>query len=186
MWVHSMGIAEKLTSRRRTHTPNPTRRRLLKGMLVAPLALGWQPLAWAALLPTSPLTIHSRQGPHRLTVEVANSSSERSQGLMERESLARDAGMLFLYDVAQPARSGFWMYRTRIPLDIAFLDAEGRINEIHRMQPCRAASPSDCPVTRAEAPYHAALEVNAGYFEARDIQPGDCVSWPAQDGGACR
>ncbi|WP_275285749.1 DUF192 domain-containing protein [Halomonas elongata] len=165
---------------------NPTRRRLLRGMASLPLLALWCPAVGASALPATTLTIHSARGPHRLTVELARSAAERSRGLMERDTLAEDAGMLFLYGTAQPAHNGFWMYRTRIALDIAFLDAEGRINDIHRMQPCRATSPSDCPVTRPSAPYHAALEVNAGYFEAKGIETGDCLSWPEQDDGACR
>ncbi|WP_069385122.1 DUF192 domain-containing protein [Halomonas caseinilytica] len=165
---------------------NPTRRRLLLGMALMPLLTLWRPDALASGLPTTTLTIHSAQGPHRLTVELARSAAERNLGLMERDRLAEDAGMLFLYDDVQPAENGFWMYRTRIPLDIAFLDAQGRINDIHRMQPCRSASPSDCPVTRPSMPYHAALEVNAGYFDAKGIEVGDCLSWAGQVGAACR
>ncbi|MBW5801312.1 DUF192 domain-containing protein [Halomonas elongata] len=170
---------------------NPTRRHLLQGMALLPLLNLWQPDVQASTLPamtlpTTTLTVHSAQGPHRLTVELASSTAERNQGLMERDTLAEDAGMLFLYDAVQPAANGFWMYRTRIALDVAFLDAEGRINDIRHMQPCRSASPSDCPVTRPSQPYHAALEVNAGYFEAKGIEVGDCVSWPERSGGTCR
>ncbi|MDR5860727.1 DUF192 domain-containing protein [Halomonas eurihalina] len=170
---------------------NPTRRRLLQGMALLPLLGLWQPGIQASALPattlpTTTLTIHSAQGPHRLTVELARNAADRNQGLMERDMLAEDAGMLFLYDDIQPAANGFWMYRTRIALDIAFLDAEGRINDIHHMQPCRSTSPSACPVTRPSRPYHAALEVNAGYFEAKGIDVGDCLSWPERNGGTCR
>ncbi|MFD2667197.1 DUF192 domain-containing protein [Halomonas halophila] len=70
------------------------------------------------------------------------------------------------------------MYRTLIPLDIAFIDEAGRIVDIRRMAPCTSASARDCPVTRPDAPYQAALEVNAGVFEAHGIAVGDCVSWP--------
>ncbi|MFD2667209.1 DUF192 domain-containing protein [Halomonas halophila] len=76
------------------------------------------------------------------------------------------------------------MYRTLIPLDIAFIDEAGRIVDIRRMAPCTSASARDCPVTRPDAPYQAALEVNAGVFEAHGIAVGDCVSWPG-DGGEC-
>ncbi|WP_163558753.1 DUF192 domain-containing protein [Halomonas sp. NO4] len=130
-----------------------------------------------------PLVIHTGEAAHRLTVEVARTPAQRSRGLMARDSLAEDAGMLFLYPRQQPPWGSFWMYRTRIPLDIAFVDATGRIAAIHTMQPCGSADPGDCPSTQAGVPYRAALEVNAGYFAARGIDVGDCVVWPDQADG---
>ncbi|QFT83980.1 hypothetical protein FIU88_03225 [Halomonas sp. THAF12] len=165
---------------------NPTRRRLLQALSCLPLAASWPGLARAqeARLPRVPLTVHGEAGPRRLTVEVARSAGERARGLMGRERLPLDAGMLFLYDRTQPSHNGFWMYRTLIPLDIAFIDEAGRIVDIRRMAPCASSSARDCPVTRPDAPYRAALEVNAGVFEAHGIAVGDCVSWPG-DGGEC-
>src|SRR5689334_17564088 len=52
----------------------------------------------------------------RLTVELAESQAQQTMGLMERRTLAPDAGMLFLYSSVQPESSAFWMFRTRIPL----------------------------------------------------------------------
>ncbi|WP_104202323.1 DUF192 domain-containing protein [Billgrantia saliphila] len=130
-----------------------------------------------------PMVIEADGERHRLEVELARTSAERQRGLMERDRLAPDAGMLFLYDEVQPAEGGFWMYRTRIPLDIAFLDADGRIAALNTMQPCSSRSPYGCPVTTAGVAYHAALEVNAGYFAERDIEVGACVSWPGRGPG---
>lgn len=169
---------------------NATRRQLLLGLALLPAAgLLPRPLIAAdprvtAALETVPLVIHGERGPQRLEVEVARSAGERSRGLMERDRLDENAGMLFLYPRPQPARNGFWMYRTRIPLDIAFIDEAGRIAEIHRMTPCPAEAPGDCPVTRPDVPYRAALEVNAGAFAAMGVAAGDCVSWPG-GGGLC-
>ncbi|UYG06994.1 DUF192 domain-containing protein [Halomonas sp. M4R1S46] len=167
--------------------PDSTRRRLLQALLVLPTAPLWgaSALAQEARLPRVPVTLHGEAGPLRLKAEVARSLAERGRGLMEREHLPPDAGMLFLYERTQPSRNGFWMHRTRIPLDIAFIDETGRILEIHRMEPCTAAAARDCPVTRPATAYRAALEVNAGYFEEKGVKPGDCVSWPG-DGGECR
>lgn len=170
---------------------NATRRQLLLGLALLPAAsllprvlpaAGAEPGPQA--LETVPLVIHAEQGPRRLEVEVARTIPQRSRGLMDRDPLAEQAGMLFLYDRLQSSRNGFWMYRTRIPLDIAFIDEAGRIAEIHRMEPCTAARPGECPVTRPAVPYRAALEVNAGAFEAMGVTAGDCVSWPG-DGGLC-
>ncbi|PRY72527.1 DUF192 domain-containing protein [Halomonas ventosae] len=174
---------------------NATRRQLLLGLALLPAA-SLLPRALTAAGPesgpdvqpetleTAPLVIHGEQGPQRLEVEVARTIPQRSRGLMARDRLAERAGMLFLYDRPQSSRNGFWMYRTRIPLDIAFIDEAGRIAEIHRMEPCTASRPGECPVTRPVVPYRAALEVNAGAFEAMGVAAGDCVSWPG-DGGLC-
>lgn len=170
---------------------NATRRQLLLGLTLLP-AVFLLPRVLPAdesdplpqMLETVPLVIHGMQGPQRLEVEVARSIAERSRGLMERDDLEERTGMLFLYDRPQSSRNGFWMYRTRIPLDIAFIDEAGRIAEIHRMTPCTAAQAGECPVTRPSVPYRAALEVNAGAFEAMGVAAGDCVSWPG-GGGLC-
>lgn len=170
---------------------NATRRQLLLGLALLPatrLLSSAVPAAHADtpadLLETAPLVVHGQQGPRRLEVEMARTASERSRGLMDRDHLPAQAGMLFLYDQPQSPRNGFWMYRTRIALDIAFIDAAGRIAEIHRMTPCTAARAGECPVTRPTVPYRAALEVNAGAFAAMGVAVGDCVSWPG-DGGLC-
>lgn len=152
------------------------------------LLLAWQWPAGAeepSALESVPLEIHADGERHRLEVELARSSAERQKGLMDRDHLAPDAGMLFLYEEAQPPEGGFWMYRTRIPLDIAFIDADGRIAALRTMQPCASRNPHECPVTLAGVTYHAALEVNAGYFEARGIGRGACVSWPGRE-AACQ
>jgi len=170
---------------------NATRRQLLLGLALLPaVSLLPRVLPAAAsdprpqMLETVPLVIHGTQGPQRLEVEVARTIPERSRGLMERDDLKERTGMLFLYDRRQSSRNGFWMYRTRIPLDIAFIDEAGRIAEIHRMTPCTASQAGECPVTRPSVPYRAALEVNAGAFEAMGVAAGDCVSWPG-GGGLC-
>lgn len=107
-----------------------------------------------------------------LRVELAVTPEQQTMGLMERTRLADDAGMLFVYDAPQPARSGFWMYRTRIPLDIAFADADGVIRAIRRMEPCPTTIPEGCPLYEATVPYQYALEVNAGFFARHGLGVG--------------
>ncbi|SER82171.1 hypothetical protein SAMN04487958_103158 [Vreelandella subterranea] len=163
------------------------RRSLLKASIILPLSL-WLPGAprWAQATPddaeTLSLAIHTQQGPHRLDVELADTLAERQRGLMQREHLPAKRGMLFVFDNERSANNGFWMYQTLIPLDIAFIDAAGRIVAIDTMQPCESSSPADCPSYAPGAAYHAALEVNAGYFAERGIGVGDCVSVPALTG----
>lgn len=170
---------------------NLTRRQLLNASLGLSLAallpgslLG--ALAWAGANDESAdrlsLAIHSESGPHRLDVEVAKTAAQRQQGLMEREHLPDQQGMLFRFESEQPAGNAFWMYRTLIPLDIAFMDKEGRIVAINTMPPCESDNPGACPAYPAGAAYYSALETNAGYFAARGIKVGDCVSVPGEAG----
>lgn len=125
-----------------------------------------------------PLRIAAAQRTVALRAEVAATGAERSQGLMDRKHLGTDAGMLFIYPERQAAEAGFWMHRTRIPLDIAFLDAEGRILAIRAMEPCDSSVSMNCPTYAPGVPCWAALEVNRGFFEANRITVGDRVLPP--------
>lgn len=107
-----------------------------------------------------------------ILVEVARSADQKAMGLMERRSLPDTVGMLFLYASDQAATAGFWMYRTRIPLDIAFADSSGVIVATRRMEPCEARLAAGCPTYEPGAPYRAALEVNAGFLDRHGIGPG--------------
>lgn len=147
------------------------------------LLLIWQASAGAQEVERTALEIQAEEERHLLQVEVARTAAERRKGLMERDSLAPDAGMLFVYQYPQSPQSGFWMYRTRIPLDIAFIDDQGRIAALYTMQPCTSSNPADCPATVAGVEYRAALEVNAGYFEAHGIGERDCVKWSGRANG---
>ena len=110
-----------------------------------------------------------------LTVEVAKTPEQHQLGLMERTTMPEDHGMIFIYDAPQDTLGGFWMYRTRIPLDIAFIDTAGRIVTIHNMQPCVSPNPQLCSSYRPTAPYLHALEVNGGYFARHGVKTGDIV-----------
>ncbi|NRB55479.1 MAG: DUF192 domain-containing protein [Salinicola sp.] len=130
---------------------------------------------WGEAPSRQALALDNGERTYTLQVEVAETPHQRSRGLMERDSLPADAGMLFLYGAEQPATSAYWMYRTRIPLDIAFIDGEGVIRSLKTMSPCRAESSSRCPVYPAGARFRAALEANAGYFAERRIEVGDRI-----------
>lgn len=110
-----------------------------------------------------------------LTLQLAVSGEQRTMGLMERRRLAENAGMLFVYDSTQPPNAGFWMYRTRIPLDIAFLDSAGVIRAIRTMVPCETTIPEGCPTYTPDVPYRYALEVNAGFFQSRGVRESDAL-----------
>lgn len=102
-----------------------------------------------------------------LTVEVAETPEQRERGLSEKESLAEDEGMVFVYLEEQD--SGFGT-RATIPLSLAFFDVRGTIVDIVDAAPC-ANDP--CPAVTPGAPYMGVLAVNDGAFEEWDIAEGD-------------
>lgn len=140
-----------------------------------------EPRAGAAPLmtfDTARVWLVSRSDSVELRVELAETGDQRAMGLMERTTLPADAGMLFTYPEPQPADAGFWMFRTRIPLDIAFLDDAGRIVAIRAMEPCTSPEPRWCPAYEPGVPYSAALEVNRGFFQRHGLSVGDRVRLP--------
>lgn len=124
----------------------------------------------AAGLDQLPLTIVSGVTTHRFTVEVARSPEEQETGLMNRNSLAPDRGMLFPYDPPQPV--GFWMKDTLIPLDIIFVAPGGRILRIEEN-----TVPLSLDPLRSGGPVEAVLEVAGGRSAELGLKPGDQVSW---------
>ncbi len=109
-------------------------------------------------------------GGRRVLVEIADDPAERSRGLMHRESLPEDQGMLFVYPEERDSL-GFWMKNTLIPLDIAFVDRELRIVDIQRMEPL------DETTRYSVAPAMYALEMNAGWFEKHGVRVGDRIEF---------
>ena len=105
-----------------------------------------------------------------IPVEVADSREERRVGLMHRESLPEDEGMVFLFP--ETTEGGFWMKNTLIPLSIAFFDSRGRIVRILDMEPCRR---DPCPIYDPGVPYAGALEVNRGAFRRWGVSEGDVL-----------
>ena len=121
--------------------------------------------------PTSALTIVTAQGPRKFTVEVATTPAQMEQGLMFRRSLAPDAGMLF--DYGAPSAAMMWMKNTLIPLDMLFVDAQGRIVNIHQR-----AVPGSLETISAAAPVRAVIELNGGTAARLGIRAGDRVQFP--------
>jgi uncharacterized membrane protein (UPF0127 family) len=117
-----------------------------------------------------PLTIHSKSGVHRFTVEVAATPEQQERGLMFRRSLAPNHGMIFPYQ--PPAPVGFWMRNTLIPLDMVFVRADGRIARV------ATAKPLDETVVPAGEPVVLVLEIAGGRAAQLGIAAGDRVEWP--------
>ncbi|MGE0258135.1 MAG: DUF192 domain-containing protein [Alphaproteobacteria bacterium] len=122
--------------------------------------------------PTGEVTIESAGGPHKFTVEIATTPAQMEQGLMFRRTLAPDAGMLFVFKT--PSKAAMWMKNTVIPLDMLFIDAQGRVINIAERR-----VPESLDTIGADAPARAVLELNGGTAQRLGIKPGDRVSSPA-------
>ena len=132
-------------------------------------------LAIALLLPACPViadaplkTAQLKIGSHAITVEVAASEPEREKGLMFREKLGKNAGMLFIFE--EPGYYAMWMKNTLIPLSVAFVDANGVILNIEDM------APQTLEAHQAAGPARYAIETNVGWFAEKRLKPGDKVT----------
>jgi uncharacterized membrane protein (UPF0127 family) len=133
-------------------------------VVAAPAASATEPFArGTVLVSTGKRTV-------TLSVEIAETPAQRALGLMNRPSLARNAGMAFVFP--RDTNGAFWMKDTLIPLSIAFYNAKGRILRILDMEPC----PRDpCPTYSPGVMYRGALEVNRGAFTRLGIKRGHVV-----------
>ena len=141
----------------------------------------------AALLSACSFSPGENEGPRKIalvgpedqavsiTVEIADDPEERSQGLMNRESIAVDHGMLFLFDKAEPLT--FWMKNTVIPLDIIFFDGRGQFIGADSMLPC---TEDPCLRYTSSGPSSTALEVKKGFVELHGIGPGWRIALPVE------
>jgi uncharacterized membrane protein (UPF0127 family) len=118
--------------------------------------------------PTEVLTIETHQGQVRLNVEIADDEAERNRGLMYREPLPDDRGMLFHFQT--PEYASFWMHNTPSSLDIIFIGVDGRILNIAD----HTTPYSDEPVP-ATGLTRGVLEIRAGRAEELGLRPGDRV-----------
>jgi uncharacterized membrane protein (UPF0127 family) len=103
-------------------------------------------------------------------IEVADEDHEREQGLMYRKSMPADHGMIFAWGFEE--YRGFWMANTQIPLDLIYLDGQGRVISIHRLRPYDRTS------VRSPRPARYALELNAGIAQQLNLKLGDSITLP--------
>ncbi|GAB2506844.1 DUF192 domain-containing protein [Lysobacter humi (ex Lee et al. 2017)] len=120
-------------------------------------------------------------GGRRFTVEIADDDSERARGLMFRDELAADRGMLFLHESEEPL--AYWMKNTRIPLDILYFDGRRRLVSQQRdVPPCSLGD--GCPPYPSAAPARYVLELNAGKAAELGLQDGAEIRFgPGIDAG---
>jgi uncharacterized membrane protein (UPF0127 family) len=137
------------------------------------------PLVLAAALIAAPAAAQDKAPPklrainvkvagHPLKVEVADTDESRARGLMFRQGMPRNEGMLFIF--TDPGYHSMWMMNTYIPLSVAFIDGEGKILNILDMQPKTQDTHS------AAGPARYAIETNLGWFAEKKIKAGDKVT----------
>lgn len=121
--------------------------------------------------PTGELTIKTEDASYDFDIELALDDSHRQYGLMFRTSLPEMNGMLFIYD--EKKRVSMWMKNTFIPLDILFIDDDGKIIRIAKSQQPRSLS-----LIRSGGQAKAVLELNAGLTNKLKIEEGDEIIYP--------
>ena len=115
-------------------------------------------------------TVRMPVGSETFTLEVADTDALRQKGLMRRDSMAKDRGMIFVFP--DEAERSFWMKNTRIPLDIIFIDGNGVVVGIKQMKPY------DLNPTNSPKPYRWAVELNKGAADEAGVKVGDQLTIP--------
>ena len=147
--------------------------RLARSAALSLFALGILAQASGFAAGTGTLVLKTDSGDHSFNIEVATTDRERSLGLMFRRSLPENAGMLFLYDRAQPA--AMWMKNTLIPLDMVFISADGKVHRIEQN-----AEPFSTSLIPSEGPVVGVLELNGGEAAKIGLKRGDKVRYPGR------
>jgi uncharacterized membrane protein (UPF0127 family) len=119
----------------------------------------------------STLSIETAQGSHEFDIELALAPDQQAQGLMFRQEMAKDAGMLFFHQRERVA--SMWMRNTFIPLDMLFVARDGRI--VHIVE---RTVPQSLTTISAGIPVRAVLELNAGTVHRLAIKSGDRLIHP--------
>jgi len=168
-----MGIRPAQRQRGRLRELSLRRPLLRRGMAAVCAAMAVALSAFGARTEAdqSILVIESATGPHTFTVEIADDPAERARGLMHRRELARDAGMLFVYD--RPQETAFWMKNTPLPLDILFADEHGVIISI-----ARRTTPFSTRDIPSGGPVLGVLEINGGLSDELGVTEGDRLRHP--------
>ncbi len=125
----------------------------------------------ATALPRSDLLVETASSQFRFEVEIADDPSERAEGLMYRETMADNAGMLFLYPAPQQVQ--FWMKNTPMSLDILFVRADGTIARI-----AERTTPFSQDMIASGEEVSAVLEVKAGMMHQLGVRVGDRLKHP--------
>jgi len=120
-----------------------------------------------------PLTLVWLPDGTEIRVEVMTRPEDMARGMMFRDSLAADRGMLFVHD--RPGRYRYWMYQCLIPLDILWLDSSKRIVEISADTPPCKTEAEACPTYGGNYDAQYVLELAAGSAARHGLKPGDAI-----------
>ena len=143
---------------------------LLGALLALPAHAQDTEVAKSASLPTSWVVLHG----HRYIVEIARTDAQRAQGLMFRNHMENNHGMLFVHDIEEPL--AYWMKNTLIALDIFYFDSNRRLVSVaKRTPPCTLGDA--CPPYRSEGPAVYVLELNAGAADSLHVKKGDRLTF---------
>jgi uncharacterized membrane protein (UPF0127 family) len=119
---------------------------------------------------TPPEVPYVQIGNDYVSVEVVDSDEERQKGLMHREQLDENNGMLFIFETTR--KLTFWMKNTLIPLDMIFISKDMKVINILTAEPC---TQDPCTLYSSETAGKYVLEVNAGWSKTHNIKAGDEV-----------
>lgn len=111
----------------------------------------------------------------RILTEIKATQDDRAQGMMFRDSLAADRGMLFVHE--QPGQYGYWMFNCRIPLDIVWLDSAKTIVEMSPDTPPCKTDASQCPSYGGTKTSQFVVELQAGSIARHGLKTGDKISF---------
>jgi len=114
--------------------------------------------------------INSEGNEVAVDAEIADDPAKRARGLMFRDSLGENEGMLFVFPSEE--KYGFWMVNTTIPLDAVYMDGSGNVVDVIAMEPCKNLNPLNCTVYRPKSEAKYVLEVNRGFSSANRIEKG--------------
>jgi hypothetical protein len=155
-----------------------------KSPAASPLGRGQRPAAAAAIVFfAAAFALAQAAGPRQkitfmpsgatALAECAETTAERARGLMFRTSMGEREAMLFSFEA--PALQTFWMYHTRIPLTVIFIDDNFRIVDMQDMTPCPSEDPGACPIYTSRLKARHAIEVNQGFAAKYGIKVGDRI-----------
>ena len=127
----------------------------------------------AMILPVdpTPLVVVTKDGNRSFSIEIADTDAEREAGLMYRQDMADDHGMLFVFEI--PQQVSFWMQNTPMPLDLIFVGQDGKIRAIKHGEPQSQA------IISPGVPVRFVLELKAGTAARNGIEYDDLLRHPA-------
>ncbi|MCT7375450.1 DUF192 domain-containing protein [Chelativorans salis] len=150
-------------------------RYILSFLLVLAFHIGAARAQEPMLLPLhpDPLVAETANGEKRFAIEIADTDEKRARGLMFRQSMSDDHGMLFVFEKSR--RLGFWMQNTPMPLDLLFIGEDGKVRAIEEGEPF--STDSIAPPVAAQF----VLELKAGTAQKAGIEIGDRLRHPLID-----